>query len=177
MSEYERYVPARPHERALILLFHIFLLAILVFPITQTLLVELGIDGIKKETAQFFILTVLIICFCIFPESPGKRMGGFIILDANGIELNRKRRFIRTSPYLLLSASMTIQTIYTENGETNLNPLTYFTLSIMMLSLLFILANGIAMFFTPNATSLIDMKLGTKVVKPPKPQKQYKPKI
>jgi uncharacterized RDD family membrane protein YckC len=116
-------------------------------------------DNFAPDIFSFSCL-LLILLFCLYPESPGKRMLNLKILDEKNAEIGVKKRLLRAIPYLLFFCLSPV------NRLLNASAVTVLIGIISLLALFFIFSNGLAVYFSPNSHSLLDMKLGTRVMTP-----------
>ena len=173
---YSDYRPVGGGERLLAFIGNLFLCAL----IANGMLYIGDVAGLTdKETVIFSFLGLsgAVLLSCIYPESPCKRLGRFRILTPEKDEIEFKKRALRASPYLVLLLGWLLIPMLSNNPEEN-NP--YLNLLILLpyfLSLLFILTNGLCIFFHPEKKSLLDMKLNTQVMKPPPTPEHLKPRM
>ena len=129
----------------------------------------LGID--KSGFLSSLISVLFILIFCVFPESPGNRLLNLALLGEKKVSIGTKLRVYRALPYLLFFSIPTIGQVFeSKAGKVS-------TGGVLMLVLIFMSANAVAVFFSPDGRSLLDMKLGTRVFTPPKFPGQESPKL
>ena len=173
---YSDYRPVGGGERLLVFVGNLFLCSF----VAQAMLYIGDSSGLTEKESAFLVLLgiagAIILC-CLYPESPCKRLGRFKVLTPEKEKIKLKKRILRASPYLALLLSYVIVSLSPGNPEEN-NP--FLNLLVMMphfLSILFILSNGLCVFFHPQKLSLLDMKLGTQVMKPPPMPEHIKPRL
>jgi uncharacterized RDD family membrane protein YckC len=161
MSEFATYVPASTRRRFAAFFVNLSLLGV-IFKIFAAS--PVGLIG------SFLPLALVLLC-CVFPESPGKRIFGLKIVDEKMMPIGTSLRLYRAVPYLLFFAAPVGHAWSESNAAMAVSGL------ISLFSLFFVLANGLAVHFSPTDHSLLDMKLGTRVVAPRKVPGQESPRI
>lgn len=175
MNKFSHYRPVGGLERLLAFVGNFFLL-MLAGQIAVWISEGAGLNQLETNIFAGIVQFVAILTFCIFPETPCKRLGHFKILNEKNEEISTKERIIRMSPYLVLAASIPLFTLLPKsNAEiTLISGLVLFPFGLVQL---FIICDGLTVFFHPQKLSLLDMKLGTRVMKPPPLPENLKPRF
>lgn len=118
-----------------------------------------------------FLAVAFILLCCFFPESPGNRIFSLKIVDEKMKPVSTRRRIYRAIPIILFYTAP-VGSAWTESRVGMA-----ITGAILMLTLFFIFANAVAVYFSPSDHSLLDMKLGTRVLAPRKVLGQESPRI
>ena len=164
MNEDWLYVRATSGRRFVAFLANLFILGILGF-------VFRFLDLDKGPHLSSVIAVLLILLCCLFPESPGKRLLNLKIVDEKKMPVGTKHRIYRATPYLLFFV-IAADGVWFESQVGNI-----VRGIASMLTLMFLFANTLAVYFSPDDHSLLDMKLGTRVVMPRKLPGQESPKV
>lgn len=154
MSDYLSYIPASTARRSGAFITNLILLGMLLYPFRY-----LGIDANKEGTYNCVCL-ILILLFCMYPESPGKRLLNLKLLDEKQSEIGTRKRILRAIPYLIIFLMRPLSGLFADRMADSVFSVIY------LLSLVFISANALAIVFSPESHSLLDMKLGTRVMTP-----------
>jgi uncharacterized RDD family membrane protein YckC len=172
---YSDYRPVGGGQRLLVLIGNLFLCAI-----AANGLIYVGeYAGLsEKELLVFYTLSLIgaVILFSMYPESPCKRLGRLKILSNEREETEFKKRILRASPYLVLLLTMLLFPLFSEDPKEKVVVNGIISIS-YILTVFFIFANGLCAFFHPEKKSLMDMKLGTQVMKPPPIPEHIKPRV
>lgn len=155
MSDYRAYVPATKGRRFGAFFVNLFLLG----------LVSAAFDSfgdVETKRLATPLTLALVLAFCVFPESPGKRLFNLKILDEQMAPIGALKRLFRCLPYLLLWSVLWIPDFFSLASKGSK---VVFSLSFMLV-VLFLLANSLAMLFSPDGRSLLDMRLCTRVFTP-----------
>jgi len=174
--KYTDYRPAGVLERSLASFGNFMLLGIM-NPALKEIALTSGLN--ITETKVFYSLTIaaLILIFCIFPETPCKRLGRFKILSSEKEEIKLKKRILRAAPFLVLALGLAAAAFFPapEKGTVDV---VYTLVSLpILLAMLFISADSLTVLFHPSQLSLLDMKLGTQVMKPPPTPEHVKTRL
>ena len=165
MEKFERHIPATRLRRVGAAFVNAMCLGLLV-------LIYESSTGREASDALFYLLCVLFIAVTIFiPESPGKRFCNLSVLGVEKEKIEKRTRLIRASPYFLLALSSCL-------AVTIENPAKVYILGpIRGLSYLFIIVNGLSIFFSRYGLSMMDRILKTQVMSPPPLHESLKPTI
>ncbi len=173
--KYTDYRPAGGIGRFLALFVNLVLYAI-----ASSLIMKVSeASGFNRLESNIFMslgTVFLIIIFCVYPETPGKRLGQLRILNEQKEEIDLKKRIIRVSPYLAFTALMPLAEILPSPTEENTTSVVWIGMPFLLIPL-FILCDGLTVFFHPEKRSLMDIRLGTTVMKPPPLPEHLKPKF
>jgi uncharacterized RDD family membrane protein YckC len=122
----------------------------------------------EEESLVFYTLSLIgaVIVFSLYPESPCKRMLQLKVLSSEKNEIPFKLRIFRVSPYLFLLLILLLPLLLPAGWNEHAVVTAVFSMA-HILNVFFIFANGLCVFFHPEKKSLMDMKLGTQVMKPP----------
>lgn len=175
MNKYSGYRPVGGGERLLAFIGNLVLLGLgskVLNEITDGAGLTVKEQGILASLAT----ALVIVLFCAYPETPCKRLGRFRVLSEEKEEIEFNKRLWRMAPFLILALGGPLLGIIPKPLE-EINPLTFIIILPLGLTQLFILADGLTVFFHPEKRSLMDMKLGTCVMKPPPLPEHLKPKI
>lgn len=164
MSDFSTYVPASTRRR-----FGAFFLNLCMLSIPGLVFKSIGLD--KAGFVDSFLAVAFILLCCLFPESPGKRVFSLRIVDEKMTPIGTRLRICRAIPIILFYAAP-ISGAWTESRVGMA-----IASAILMLTLFFIFANAVAVYFSPSDLSLLDMKLGTRVLAPRKVPGQENPPI
>jgi hypothetical protein len=174
--KYTDYRPTGILERSLASFGNFMLLGV-ISPVLKEISGTSGLN--PTETKIFYSLTMaaLVLIFCIFPETPCKRLGRFKILSAEKEEIKLKKRILRAAPFLVLALGLAVAA-FVPTPQKGTIDLVYTMVSLpIILSMLFILADSLTILFHPAQLSLLDMKLGTQVMKPPPTPEHVKTRV
>lgn len=164
MSDYSLHVPASASRRT-----GAFIANCILLSLPDTAFRLLGFD--RQGILDLGIAVLAILAFCVVPESPGKRLLSLTILNEKKEPVGTKLRIWRAMPYMIFFAVLPFSQ-FLENMAVKV------TVSLVfMLALIFMAANALTMFFSPDSRSLLDMKLGTRVFTPMKMPGIERPKI
>ena len=117
----------------------------------------------------YFLCAFAVLSSVAFPESLGKRFCNLRILDAKKGNISLKVRLIRALPYLLLALSSAFAVLIENPAEV------YVLAPVSGLSYLFIVVNGISIFFSRYGLSIMDRILKTQVMTPAPLSESLKP--
>lgn len=175
MNDFSRYRPVGGIERLFAFSGNFILLSIL-GQLAFWLSERAGLNQLEMNILASVVYLAAILFFCLHPETPCKRLGHFKILNEQNKEIGTKERIVRMSPYLILAASLPVFALLPKSNDeiTLISGLVVFPFLIVNL---FIFCDGLTVFFHPHKLSLLDMKLGTRVVKPPPLPEHLKPKF
>lgn len=168
MAEFDQYLEASKGARIGAFLINLLLLGLALTPLNMWTTSE------SSEEVGWLIISALIVVFSAFPETPGKRLLKLSLVTEERKRIGFKERLIRSSPFLFFWLCGGAATSIPMNGgdPAMMSPVAIAFTLIYLLSMLFLLADGLAVFFSPLSQSLMDMKLGTIVVTPP-PSPQF----
>lgn len=175
MNDFSHYRPVGGFERLFAFIGNFLLLSV-PGQLTVWISESADLNQLEMNILASIVYISAILAFCIYPETPCKRLGRFRILNEQSEEIGTKSRIIRMSPYLILAASLPVFALLPRSdGEiTLISGLVVFPLLVVQL---FIICDGLTVFFHPQKLSLLDMKLGTRVMKPPPFPEHLKPKF
>ena len=175
MNNYSHYRPVGGLERLLAFIGNFFLLS-LAGKVVVSISENAGLNQLEMNIFSSIVYLAAILVFCVFPETPCKRLGRFKILNDQNEEISTRKRIIRMSPYLISGASLPLFALLPKSNDeiTLISGLVVFPFLIVQL---FIVCDGLTVFFHPQKLSLYDMKLGTRVMKPPPLPEHLKPKF
>ncbi len=157
MAEFEGYAPAGCGRRLAAFLGNFAAIGVL-----TTILDLLGVPDAVVTPILNLLCAILVVVFCVFPETPGRRLMNLQVITADKEKPSTKVRVIRTLPYLVFFYLGVIMP-----GTPPGSAADWVLVSIGGLTLLFAFADALAVCFSPDKLSLLDMKLGTMVATPP----------
>lgn len=165
MEKFERHIPATRLRRVGAAFVNAMCLGLLVIIYESS-------TGREASDALFYLLCVLFVAVTIFvPESPGKRFCNLSVLGVDKEKIEKRKRLIRASPYFLLALSSCLAVAIENPAKV------YILGPISGLSYLFIIVNGLSIFFSRYGLSIMDRVLKTQVMSPPPLHESLKPTI
>jgi len=165
MERFERHIPATRLRRVGAAFVNAMCLGLLIMVYEST-------TGREARDALFYLLCVLLVAVAIFmPESPGKRFCNLRVLGVEKEKIEKRKRFIRASPYFLLALSSCLAVALDNPAKV------YILGPISGLSYLFIIVNGLSIFFSRYSLSIMDRVLKTQVMSPAPLHESLKPTI
>ena len=175
MNQFSDYRPVGGGERLLAFIGNLVLLG-LGSKVLNEITAGAGLAPKEQGTLASLTTALVIVLFCVFPETPCKRLGRFRILTEEKEEIELKKRLWRMAPYLILALGGPLVGMIPKPSE-GIEPIAIIVILPLGLTQLFILADGLTVFFHPEKRSLLDMKLGTCVMKPPPLPEHLKPRM